>query len=253
MLETLLNLFENYKKTCSIVKPRSKCVTFARSGEYLKYLSGVKKDMWVMLSDDLIDGGFEQYKHLYDPKIKFYFTTHPEYEFTLFHNEINKDRKKYQIAQISQNCKLNETVLLGVEGLKVVNAPDGSKVQFTHTGMVEIEEDVEIGPYSVVHRGTMDNTIIRKGCRFGAFTNIGHNCDVGENTVMAAGVILNGGVKVGKNCWFASGSLIRHYVNICENVVIGLEAVVVKDITEPGIYVGNPARYLKPIEEGWNF
>jgi len=245
MLETLLNLFENYKKTCSIVKPRAKCVTFARSREYLKYLSGVKKDMWVITPDistpSSSSGG-----------IKYYQTEYPEYEFTLFHNEINKDRK-YQIAQIAQNSKLNETVLLGVEGLKVVNAPDGSKIQFTHTGMVVIEEDVEIGPYSVVHRGTMDNTIVRKGCRFGAFTNIGHNCDIGKNTVMAAGVVLNGGVKVGKNCWFASGSLIRHYVNICDNVVIGLGAVVVKDITESGIYVGNPARYLKPVEKGWNF
>ena len=246
MLETLLDLFENYKNTCSITNPRAKHITFARDESYLKYVSSVKKDMWVIVPWEMStpsssSGG-----------VKYYPLRDSEYWFTMFHNHINKF-KEYQIASIGMNCKLNETVLLGVEGLKVVNAPDGSKVQFVHTGMVEIEGDVEIGPYSVVHRGTMDNTIIRKGCRFGAYTNIGHNCDIGENTVMAAGVILNGGVKVGKNCWFASGSLIRHYVSICDNVVIGLGSVVVKDITKPGVYVGNPARYLKPVEEGWNF
>ena len=245
MLETLLNCFDGYKNTCSITNLKSKCVTFARSPEYLKYLSGKQKDVWVITPNistpSSSSGG-----------IKHYVSDYPEYEFTLFHNHINEG-KKFQIASIPMSCKIHETVVMGVEGLKVVNAPDGSKLQFFHTGMVVIEENVSIGPYSVVHRGTIDSTTIRKGCQFGAYTNIGHNCDIGENTVMAAGVILNGGVKVGKNCWFASGSLIKHYVNICDNVVIGLGSVVVKDIEKPGIYVGNPARFLKPIEEGWNF
>jgi len=246
MLETLLSLFANYKKTCSITNLQSKCVTFARSREYLKHLEGVNKDVWVIAPD-----GFSTPSSS-SKGIKYYQTEYPEYEFTLFHNEINKN-KKGQIGSIGFDCKLHETVLVGVEGLKVINAPNGSKVPFIHTGLAVIEDNVDIGPYSVIHRGTIDNTIIREGCRFGAYTNIGHNCDVGKNTVMAAGVILNGGVKVGKNCWFASGSLIKHYVNICDNVVIGLGSVVLKDITEPGIYVGNPARYLKPITKGWNF
>jgi len=246
MLETLLKCFANYKKTCPITKPRSGCVTFARNGSYLKYFSGVQKDIWVIIPWDLLTPSSST------GNIKYYNSKYPEYEFTLFHNYINK-KNKFKIASIGYNCKLHETVLVGVEGLKVVNAPDGSKVPFTHTGRAIIEDNVDIGPYSVIHRGTMENTIIREGCRFGAYTNIGHNCDIGRRTVMAAGVILNGGVKVGNNCWFASGVLVRHYVNICDNVVIGLGSVVVKDITEPGIYVGNPARYLKPITEGWNF
>jgi len=248
MLETLLNLFANYKKTCPITKVRSGCVTFARDESYLKYLylTDKMRDAWVIVPWDMSTPSSSS------GNIKYYHSKYPEYEFTLFHNHLNKD-KTYKIASIAPNCKIHETVLVGVEGLKVVNTPDGSKIQFIHTGRVDIEENVEIGPYSVIHRGTMENTLIRKGCRFGVYTNIGHNCNIGENTVMAAGVILNGGVKLGKNCWFASGVLVRHYVNICDNVVIGLGSVVVKDITEPGIYVGNPARYLKPITEGWNF
>lgn len=246
MLEILLNLFENYKNTCSITAPRSKHVTFARDTSYLQYVANCNKDMWVIVPWDMSTPSSSS------KGVKYYNMKDHEYWFTIFHNHINKG-KKYQIASIGMDCKLHETVVVGVEGLKVVNGPDGSKVQFFHTGRVDVEGDVEIGPYSVLHRGTMDSTIIRKGCRFGAYTNIGHNCVIGENTVMAAGVILNGGVKVGKNCWFASRSTVRHYTNICDNVVIGLGAVVVKDITKPGIYVGNPARYLKPIEEGWNF
>jgi len=240
MLETLLNLFANYKKTCSITKLRSGCVSFARDESYMKYIRGQQIDAWV-----IVPWGMSP------ESTKYYWSKNPEYEFTLFHNHINKENTTASI--VGSNCNIHETAILGAEGLKVVNAPDGSKIPFIHTGNVIIENDVCIGPYSIVHRGTMDNTTIKAGCRFGAYTNIGHNCYIGKNTVMAAGAILNGGVKVGKNCWFASGVLIKNHISICDNVVIGLGSVVVKDITEPGIYAGSPAAYLKPLGKGWNF
>ena len=245
MLETLLNLFENYKNTCPINKLRTKCVTFARDVAHLTYLNGKQKDVWVITPDIRTPSSSSN-------GIKYYPMEYPEYWFTMYHNHVNKNYSG-KIASIGYNSDIHKTVLIGVEGLKVVNAPNGFKVQFVHTGKVDIEDSVSIGPYSVIHRGTMSNTTIRNGCKFGAYTNIGHNCDIGRNTIMAAGVVLNGGVKVGKNCWFASRSTVRHHVNICDDVVIGLGSVVLKDITEPGIYVGNPARYLKPITKGWNF
>jgi acetyltransferase-like isoleucine patch superfamily enzyme len=248
MLEILPDVFENYKATCSITNIQDGCVTFARNSSYLSYrFRNEDKDAWIIIPDD-IDYDF-------NPKakgLKYFKCKYPEYLFTLFHNRINKERSFPKVF-IGDNCKLHETVVIGAEGLKVVYGPDNKKIQVVHTGRVDIGSDVEVGPYSVIHRGTMDNTIIRQGCKFGAYTNIGHNCIIGENTIMAAGAILNGGVQVGNNCWFGSGALIRHHVSICDNVVVGLGAVVVKDIIESGIYVGNPARYLKPVEEGWNF
>ena len=116
-----------------------------------------------------------------------------------------------------------------------------------------IGDDVDIGPYTVIHRGTLDSTKILSGCKIGAQNNIGHNCLIDENTVLAVGVILNGGVQVGNNCWFGSGALVKNHVSICEGTVVGMGAVVIKDITEPGIYVGNPAKYIGPVTEGWNF
>jgi acetyltransferase-like isoleucine patch superfamily enzyme len=245
MLETLLNVFESYNKTCSVTNISSGCVTFIGDPAYVECLSGVFEDAWVLVPNNC---GLVSSTNC----LKYYATDWPEYYFTLFHNYINKNNESLSHS-IGDGCKIHKTAVLDAEGLKVVNAPNGSKVQFLHTGNVIIEDAVEVGPYSVVHRGTMDNTIIRQGCKFGAYTNIGHNCDIGENNVMAAGVILSGGVKTGKNCWFASGSLVRHHLNICDNVVIGLGAVVVKDITKPGIYIGNPARFLKSTTEGWNF
>lgn len=248
MLEILPSVFENYKDTCSITNIRDGCVTFARDEGYLHYaFSQGIIDAWVVIP--------EQIQFPYNPEhdgLKYFRCKYPEYLFTLFHNVIHKNRT-YEMYSIGSDCKLHETVILGVEGLKVVYGPNDKKIQFIHTGRVDIGRDVEIGAYSVIHRGTMDNTVINQGCKFGVYTNIGHNSHVGENTIMAAGVILNGGVQVGKNCWLGSGSLVKNHVSICDNTVIGMGAIVTKDIIKTGIYVGNPARYLKPIEEGWNF
>lgn len=245
MLETLLRYFEGYNNTCSIVNPQDSHVTFIRNSNYLKYLNDLNKDIWVMVPLECVPE-----INLNGP-VKLFKTENCEYWFTVYHNYVNKDKKISNY--ISNNLKFHETVIVGEPGLKVVNAPDGSKLSFLHTGNVLIEDDVEIGPYSVIHRGTMESTIIKNGCKMGAYTNIGHNCYIDENTIFAAGVILNGGVKVGKNCWVGSGAIVKHYVTITDNVVIGMGSVVTKDITDSGIYVGNPAKYLKSIDKEWNF
>jgi len=211
MLETLLNLFEGYK-TCSITNIRDKCVTFVRDASYFKYLENVNKDIWVICK--------QEPKGIYvGLNVKFYLHDYPEYCFTLFHNYMYKYYPKKKPI-IGQRCKIHETVVLDVDGLKVVNSPDGKKISFIHSG----------------------NT-----------NNIGHNCVIGKETVIAAGVVLNGHVKIGEKCWISSGVLIRHHVTICPNTVIGMGSVVVKDITKSGIYIGSPAQYLKPVTEEWNF
>jgi len=195
---------------------------------------------------------FGMFQQAYSPAVKGIFIDFPEYYFCLYHNFLYRDRKKSK-PKIGKNCKIHETVIMDVDGLKVVNGPKGEKVQFIHSGDVVIGDDVEIGPYTVIHRGTMESTKISDGCKIGAKNNIGHNCFIGKNTVFAAGAILNGGVIIGNNCWVSSGVLIKHYTKIVNNVVLGMGAMVLKDITKPGIYIGSPARYYKAIEKGWNF
>ena len=244
MLEYLLKRFKGYEKTCSITNVINKSVTFIRNDEYAHFLDNICQDIWI-----IVPKGFQRSVF---PTVNMLIVDDPDYVFTIYHNEIHKhDRIPDPI--IGSNCKIHPTVVMNVEGFKVANAPDGSKVQFIHTGNIIIDDNVEIGPYTVVHRGTMDPTIIKKGVKIGAKNNIAHNNIIGENTVFAAGVITNGSVTIGKNCWISSGALIRNGVSICDNTVIGLGAVVVKDIAMPGIYVGNPAYFLKPLKDGWNF
>lgn len=251
MLGTLLKKFDKYDKTCSVTHLEDKAVTFLRDEKYIQYLKDVKEDIW-LIAPNKLEGIIRKYQEAYCPTVNVHYTDWPEFEFTLYHNQINKGKRQSSPC-IGDNCNIHETAVIGIDGLKLVHCPNGEKIQFTHTGHVLIGRNVDIGPFTVVHRGTMGVTSIGEGCKIGAHNNIGHNCKIGASNVMAVGVIFNGGVFTGHNCWFGSGAKIKHYTNIHDNVVVGMGAVVVKNIEKSGIYVGNPARFLKECKEGWNF
>jgi acetyltransferase-like isoleucine patch superfamily enzyme len=251
MLGSLLKKFDKYRQTCSITDIQQKCVTFIRDPQYIYCLKKTNKDIWVIAHEKFREE-ITSCQSNFCPTVNVHYTEWPEYEFTLYHNSLYKNKSQSH-PKIGSNCNIHPTAIIGVEGLKLVHTPDGEKIQFVHTGHVMIGDNVDIGPYTVIHRGTMGITNIKRGCKIGAKNNIGHNCDIGEGNVFAVGVILNGGVTTGKNCWFSSGSIVKHYTNIVSNSVIGMGAVVTKDVTEAGIYIGSPAKYLKPVEEGWNF
>lgn len=251
MLGTLLKKFAEHRCTCPITDIQDRCVTFIRDEKYLPYLRGIKEDVWVIAPPEF-KNKISEYQANCCPTVKAHYTDWPEFEFAIFHNKIH-ERDTPTKPYIGNNCNIHPTVIMDVDGLKLVHCPNGEKIQFKHIGHIMIADNVDIGPYTVIHRGTMGITSIKTGCKIGAKNNIGHNCSLGSGTVLAVGVILNGGVYTGVDCWFGSGSIVKHHTTITDNVILGHGAVTTKDILKPGIYVGNPARFLKEAEKGWNF
>ncbi len=251
MLEDMLKIFDGYTNTCSIMDIKDKCVTFIRDTKYLEYLIDVDKDVWIIAPKWM-----EEFFLGLSLNIKFCFVDDPNYVFTIYHNEMYKNLPQHlspsEIIK-GKNCIIHPTAVIGVEGIKLANAPDGSKIQFKNIGNVIIEDDVEIAALTVVHRASITSTIIKRGVKIGARNNIGHNTITGENTVLAAGSIVGGSVMIGKNCWISMGSVIRNGVSICDDVVIGMGSLVLKDITEPGIYYGRPLEKKSDKTDNWNF
>ena len=107
-----------------------------------------------------------------------------------------------------------------------------------------IGTNVEIGFGSVVMAGVVINSSSRigNGCIINTSSSLDHD-NVIENYVhISPGVNMAGTVKVGKGSWIGIGSVVSNNVNICSSCKVGAGAVVVKNITEPGTYVGVPAR-----------
>lgn len=110
-----------------------------------------------------------------------------------------------------------------------------------------VASDVILGIGSVVMAGA----VVQPGCKIGkgviinTSSSIDHDCRIGDYCHVSVGSHLAGNVCVGDNTWIGAGAVVNNNVTICADVTIGSGAVVVKDITEPGTYVGVPARKIR--------
>lgn len=107
-----------------------------------------------------------------------------------------------------------------------------------------VAEGVSIDVGTVVMPGAVINpdAKIGKGCIINTSSSVDHDCLLEDYVHVSVGAHLSGTVHVGELTWIGAGATVSNNLNICAACVIGAGAVVVKDITEPGTYVGVPAR-----------
>lgn len=73
-----------------------------------------------------------------------------------------------------------------------------------------------------------------------------HDDVVGDFATIASGVRLGGNVHIGRGAYLGAGSLVREGVTIGDRSLVGLGSVVLRDVPPGEVWVGNPARYLRP-------
>lgn len=103
---------------------------------------------------------------------------------------------------------------------------------------------VEIGAGTAIMAGAVINPCSKlgKGVILNTCSSIDHDCIIGDYCHIAVGVHIAGTVSLGDKVWLGAGATIKNNVSVCKDCIIGAGAVVVKDITETGIYIGVPAK-----------
>jgi len=145
---------------------------------------------------------------------------------------------------VHTDTKIGEGTVLGGPGFGYVWT--GSEyMRWPHIGSLVIEKDVELGANNTVDRGSIGNTVIRRGVKTDNQVHIAHNCEIGEHTLIAAGATISGSVTIGSRCWIGVGCTISNGLKIGDGAVIGAGAVVVKDVPPNECWLGNPARFYK--------
>jgi UDP-3-O-[3-hydroxymyristoyl] glucosamine N-acyltransferase len=153
--------------------------------------------------------------------------------------------KIYSDSQIGNRCILHSGVVIGPDGFGFAPIDDGTYKKIAQIGNTILEDDVELGANTTIDCGTMGSTIIRKGAKIDNLVQIAHNCEVGENTVMAAQTGLAGTSKVGKNCKFGGQVGLAGHLTIGDNVFIGAQSGVAKSVADNQIILGSPAIDIK--------
>jgi len=120
-----------------------------------------------------------------------------------------------------------------------------SFVNLIHPSAI-IGSDVEIGVGTAVMAGVVINGPCRigKGCIINTNSTLEHDNVIDDYVHISPGVTLAGTVSVGQGSWLGVGSIVSNDVSICPECKIGAGTVVIKDITEPGTYIGVPARKI---------
>jgi UDP-3-O-[3-hydroxymyristoyl] glucosamine N-acyltransferase len=153
--------------------------------------------------------------------------------------------KIYDDIVVGNNCVLHANAVIGADGFGFAPQEDGTYNKIPQIGNVILEDNVDIGANSTIDCGTMGSTIIREGAKIDNLVQIGHNCDVGENTVIAAQTGLAGTTRVGKNCKFGGQVGLAGHLTIGDNVLIGAKSGVPKSVKSDKIIFGSPAFEIK--------
>lgn len=99
---------------------------------------------------------------------------------------------------------------------------------------------------AVMHRAVIGpHARIGQNCIINTGAIVEHDAQVGDHCHVSTGAILNGGVRIGAMSLIGSGAVVLQQVSIGESVLIGAGSVVLKDIREPGVYAGVPARRIQ--------
>ncbi len=145
-------------------------------------------------------------------------------------------------VHIGNNVIVRENSVIGADGLSTDRDENGRALTMPQFGGVIIEDDVQIGALTVIGRGAIDNTILKRGSKIDNSTFISHNVTVGEDTFVVGESIMFGSSSTGKQVLISGNSTIRDGRHIGDKAVIGMGSVVVKNVEDGAIVKGNPAK-----------
>jgi UDP-3-O-[3-hydroxymyristoyl] glucosamine N-acyltransferase len=155
---------------------------------------------------------------------------------------INPGVKIYHDCLVGEGCIIHAGTVIGSDGFGFAPQSESEYMKIPQLGNVIIEDHVEIGANVTIDRATMGSTIIRKGVKLDNLIQIGHNVEVGENTVMAAQTGIAGSTKIGKNCMFGGQVGVAGHIKIANGTKIGAQAGILGEIKEENtIILGSPA------------
>ncbi len=145
---------------------------------------------------------------------------------------------------VGNNVKILDNCVIGKHGFGFF--PNNNKnLRYPHIGIVQIDDNCEIGCGSTIDRGSMSNTVIGKNTFLDNQIHIAHNVKIGENTIIAGQVGIAGSSILGKNVKIGGQAGISGHLKIGNNVEIAGGSGVIKDIPDNSKVMGYPAKNIR--------
>lgn len=156
----------------------------------------------------------------------------------------------YAGVRIGHRAEIHSGAVIGADGFGYAHG-EGRYWKFPQAGIVEIGDDAEIGANTTIDRGSLDDTRIGDGAKLDNLVHIGHNCKIGEHTVMAAQVGLSGSCVIGKNVVIGGQVGFGEHCRVEDGAIAGAQAGIPtgKTIRAGQTVWGTPAREIGKFKE----
>lgn len=165
-------------------------------------------------------------------------------------------------VKIGQNTRIDSNVSISysIIGSNVVILPGarigqdgfgfatekGKHKKILHIGKVIIEDDVEVGANTTIDRGSVSDTIVKRGARLDNLVQIGHNVEVGMGSILVAQVGVAGSSTIGNYVALGGQAGIAGHITIADKVQVAGQSGVSKSIQDVGgMYFGTPAMPIR--------
>jgi UDP-3-O-[3-hydroxymyristoyl] glucosamine N-acyltransferase len=150
--------------------------------------------------------------------------------------------KIYHECMIGNGCTVHAGSVIGADGFGFAPQSESEFMKIPQIGNVIVEDNVEIGANVCIDRATIGSTIIRKGVKLDNLIQIGHNVEIGENTVMAGQSGVAGSTKIGRNCMFAGQVGVTGHITVADGTKVGAQSGIAGAIKKPdSVLLGSPA------------
>jgi UDP-3-O-[3-hydroxymyristoyl] glucosamine N-acyltransferase len=146
-----------------------------------------------------------------------------------------------EFSRIGNNVILQDGAKIGTDGYGYAKKDDGSYYKIVQSGIVVLEDDVEVGANAAVDRATIGETRIRRGAKVDNLVQVGHASDVGEDTLLCAQVGLAGSSKIGRSVILTGQVGVAGHLEIGDRVVATAQTGIPNSIEPDKIVSGYPA------------
>ena len=154
--------------------------------------------------------------------------------------EIKPNVTLYSDVVVGCNSIVHSGSVIGADGFGYTPDPAGTLVEIAQLGGVRIGAGVSIGAATTIDRGAIEDTLIGDGVKIDNQVQIGHNCIIGDHTIICGCAGLVGSTRIGKHCVLAGGVGIGGdgVIDICDGVTVSGCTHVTRSINKPGVYSG---------------
>jgi UDP-3-O-[3-hydroxymyristoyl] glucosamine N-acyltransferase len=149
--------------------------------------------------------------------------------------------KIYHDCVIGKNVVIHAGTVIGSDGFGFAPQADGTFKKIPQIGNVIIEDDVEIGANATIDRATMGSTLIKAGAKLDNLLQIGHNAEVGNNTIIAAQSGISGSTKIGNSVMIGGQAGVVGHIIVGDGAKINAQSGVSKTVPPGKTVTGSPA------------